>query len=64
MQHIRGLRNFDQNNQEIAVHLIWNSTFGLIGFGGMIEDMCTAENLSAGLGIDEIIQGDQQVAVR
>ena len=26
-----------------------------------IEDVCAAENLSVGLGIDEVIQGDQQI---
>ena len=55
---------FDALEQANENHILCPGIFGLVGLGGMIEDMSTAEDLSACLGIDEIIQGDQQTAIR
>jgi hypothetical protein len=54
---------FDALEQANENHILGPGIFGLVGFGGMIEDMSTTENLSACFGIDEIIQGDQQTAI-
>jgi hypothetical protein len=54
---------FDTLEQANENHILGPGIFGLVGLRGMIEDMSTAEDLSACLGIDEIIQGDQQTAI-
>jgi hypothetical protein len=55
---------FDALQQTNANHILRPRVFGLIGLGGMVEDARTAENLLSRLGIDEIIQGEQQTAMR
>ena len=55
---------FDALEQANEDHILGPRIFGLIGLGGMIEDISTTKNLSACFGIDEIIQGDQQTAIR
>ena len=55
---------FDALEQANENHILGSGIFGLVCLGGMIEDMSTAEDISACLGIDEIIQCDQQTAIR
>ena len=54
---------FDTLEQAKENHILGPGIFGLVGLGGMIEDVSTAEDLFACFGIDEIIQGDQQTAI-
>lgn len=56
------LDTFEQASENYLLDL---GIFRLVDLGSMIEDTTsTTENLSARLGIDEAIQGDQQTAIR
>jgi len=55
---------FDALEQANENHILGPGVFGLVGLCGMIEDVGAAEDLSACLGIDEIIQDAKQTAIR
>ena len=55
---------FDALQQTNEHHILRPGVFALVGLGGMIEDVRAAEDPSARLWIDKIIQGHQQTAIR
>jgi len=56
--------SFDALEQAYKNNILCPGIFGLVGLCRMIEEMSAAEDLSACLGIYEIIQGEQQTVIR